>query len=399
MARIVLGITGSVAAYKGAELARSLVRRGHDVRALLSSGGSRFVTPLQLQALTGNPVPESQWEPLARDAMDHIQLARWGDVLLVAPASADYLARTAHGIADDLLSTVTLAFTGRLIVAPAMNTRMLLNPATQTNLATLVSRGIVVVESEEGDLACGEQGAGKMADVERIVERVEDLLRADLDFSGIRALVTAGPTIEALDPVRIITNRSSGRMGFAVAAALRDRGAMVRLVSGPTPLEPPADLTEVVRVRSTAEMSEAVSERFDSCDLLVMAAAPADWRPAESAAGKSPRTEGPIQIRLDPTPDILGGLKDSKGERVVVGFALETGDAAERGRMKLERKGLDLIAVNDPTEDGAGPESLTNHLILVHADGRVEELPAAPKERIAHELLDRVLPYLRRDRV
>jgi phosphopantothenoylcysteine decarboxylase/phosphopantothenate--cysteine ligase len=373
---------------------REFIRRGHEVQALLSEGGARFVTPLQLQALTGNPVPVSQWEPTDPDAMDHIRLARWGDVLVVAPATADYLARTAAGIADDLLGTVTLAFTGRRAAAPAMNTRMLLDAATQANLATLGERGWLIVESDEGDLACGEQGAGRMASVHRVAEEVEALLAADLDFSGVRALVTAGPTIERIDPVRIISNRSSGRMGFALATALKDRGAAVYLVHGPTQLEPPADLTEVVRVENTAEMADAVGERFEACDLLIMAAAPADWTPTRPSAEKIPREGGPIELTLEPTGDILAGLRGKKGSRITVGFALAGGDLEAAGREKLERKGLDLIAVNDPDEAGAGPEVDTNRLILVHADGNTEELPLAPKERIAHALLDRIRPCL-----
>lgn len=394
MARIVLGISGSVAAYKGAELARTFVRSGHEVRALLTAGGSRFITPLQLQALTGNPVPADQWHPDAPDAMDHIRLAQWGDVLVVAPATADYLAKAAHGIADDLLATVTLAFTGTVVVAPAMNTRMLINPATRENLDTLRGRGFVIIEGEQGDLACGEQGAGKMAEPASIAERVDALLAERLDYSGVRALVTAGPTAEALDPVRVLTNRSSGRMGFAIAAALCERGARVHLVAGPTPLEPPAGLAEVVRVESAEEMAEAVQHRFDETDLLIMAAAVADWKPERRRSVKTSRSDGPHDIRLEPTPDILESLRERKGERVVIGFAMETGDLLAGGRAKMERKGLDAIAVNDPTEPGAGPDEVTNHLLLLHSNGETEELPLAPKERIAHQLLDRIHPYL-----
>ncbi len=398
MARIVLGITGSVAAYKGAELARRFVQRGHEVRALISTGGQQFVTPLQLQALSGHPVPADQWGTSSPDAMDHIRLARWGDLLVVAPATADYLAKAAGGIADELLTTVTLAFTGTVVVAPAMNTRMLDNQATRANMDTLRERGILFVESEEGDLACGEQGAGKMAEPERIADRVEELLAERLDFSGVRAIVTAGPTVEAIDPVRIITNRSSGRMGFAVARALSERGARVQLIAGPTTLEPPEPVAELVRVEDAAQMRAAVEQRFEESDLLVMAAAVADWRPTEKRGRKLPRADGPLEIRLEPTPDILEGLAAVKGKRVVIGFALETGDLEAGGRAKLERKSLDAIAVNDPAEPGAGPDTETNRLLLLHRDGRTEELPLAPKERIAHELLDRIHTYVSIDR-
>ena len=398
MARIVLGITGSVAAYKGAELARRFVRRGHEVRALISKGGQRFVTPLQLQALTGHPVPSDQWHTSSPDAMDHIRLAQWGDLLVVAPATADYLAKAAAGIADELLTTVTLAFTGTVVMAPAMNTRMLDNPATQANMETLRDRGVVFVDSEEGDLACGERGAGKMADPDQIADRVEALLAGRLDYSGVRAIVTAGPTVEPIDPVRIITNRSSGRMGFALARALSERGARVQLIAGPTALEPPEPVAELVRVENAAQMRAAVNERFEECDLLVMAAAVADWRPSERSEQKLPRADGPVEIRLEPTEDILKGLAAIKGDRVVIGFALETGDLEAGGRAKLERKGLDAIAVNDPTEPGAGPDEETNRLLLLHSDGSTEEVPLAPKERIAHELLDRIHTYVSNDR-
>ncbi len=394
MARIVLGITGSVAAYKGAELARSLVRRGHEVRALLTAGGSRFVTPLQLQALTGHPVPSDQWHPASADAMDHIRLAQWGDVLVVAPATADYIARAAHGLAEDLLTTVTVAFTGEVIVAPAMNTRMLNNPVTQENITSLEARGFRIVESEEGELACGERGAGKMAEPERITDYVEAVLGERLDFSGVRALVTAGPTMESIDPVRVVTNRSSGRMGFAVASALAGRGARVSLVSGPTQLDPPEDLAEVVRVESSEEMAAAVTDRFSDCDLLIMAAAVSDWKPAEVSKEKMARAAGARQILLEPTTDILESLMDEKKDQVVVGFALEVGDPVEGGRTKLERKGLHAIVVNDPSEPGAGPDEMTNHVYLVHRNGSTDELALAPKERIAEQLLDLLHPYL-----
>ncbi|MFO7767923.1 MAG: bifunctional phosphopantothenoylcysteine decarboxylase/phosphopantothenate--cysteine ligase CoaBC [bacterium] len=395
--RIVLGITGSVAAYKGAELARIFVRSGHEVRAVITAAGQRFVTPMLLQALTGHPVPEDQWETLSPDAMGHIKLAQWGDCMVVAPASADYLAKAAAGIADDLLSTVTVAFDGPKFFAPAMNTRMFENPATQGNLETLSERGIRLVAAQEGDLACGERGAGKMAEPEQVAGEVRSVMASRLDFSGIRALVTAGPTEEALDSVRIITNRSTGRMGFALAEALAARGARVQLVTGPTPLEPPGELAETIRVRSTGEMAERVRERFGDVDLLIMAAAVADWRPAREAGEKTHRSEGPMHLDLEPTEDILEGLKEMRAGQVMVGFALEEGEAEKAGaagRAKLERKGLDLIAVNDPTEEGAGPEAETNHLLLVHRDGRVQDLPMQTKRKAAHDLLDAVRPYL-----
>jgi len=398
MARILLGISGSVTAYKGAELAREFIRRGHQVRAIITSGGQRFVTPLQLQALTGHPVQSNQWESDRPDGIDHIFLARWADMVVVAPGSANTLAKLAGGIADDLLTTTLLAFDGPLMIAPSMNTKMLLHHATQANIDTLTARGVEVLESEEGELACGETGPGRMMEPVRIADRAESRLAERLDYSGIRALVSAGPTSEPIDPVRVVTNRSSGRMGFAIAEALAERGASVRLVTGPTALDEPRGVIETVRVMTTAEMAEALGERFGECDLMIMAAAVSDWRPATIAEEKLPRGEGAIDLRLEPTADIVADLAARKGDRTVIGFALESGDLVAGGRAKLERKGLDAIAVNDPTEDGAGPESGTNRITLIHGDGRVEDLPLQAKETIAHRLLDAVHAYVTRSR-
>ena len=398
MARILLGISGSVTAYKGAELAREFIRRGHQVRTIITSGGQRFVTPLQLQALTGHPVQSDQWETGRPDGIDHIFLARWADILIVAPGSANTLAKLAGGVADNLLTTTALAFSGPLVLAPSMNTKMLLHPATQANIDTLTGRGVDVLDCEEGDLACGETGPGRMMEPGRIADRVEARLTEWLDYSGIRALVSAGPTSEPIDPVRVVTNRSSGRMGFAIAAALAERGATVRLVTGPTALEAPPGIAETVRVMTTAEMAEALDDRFEECDILVMAAAVADWRPAVISDEKLPRGNGAIDLHLVPTGDIVSDLAARKGSRTVIGFALESGDLVAGGRAKLEKKGLDAIAVNDPTEEGAGPESETNRITLIHEDGRVEELPLQSKETIAHRLLDAVHAYIQRNR-
>ena len=394
MARVVLGITGSVAAYRGAELARLLVQGGHQVRGVLTGGGQRFITPLQLQALTGNPVAASQWTPLNADGMDHIAWARWADAVVVAPATAAFLARAAAGLADDLLGGIVLATTAPVMVAPAMNTRMLEHPATRHNLGKLRAHGVHVIESESGDLACGEQGVGRMAEPAAIVRQLQERLSKQLDASGVRALVTAGPTEEPIDPVRVVTNRSSGRMGFALAEALTARGARVTLICGPTPLEPPAGVAEVIRIRTTEQLREQVIERLNDHDLLIMAAAPADWRPQSPEATKRPRQQGALTLTLEATPDILAEAAVLRRHQVLVGFALESGDLAARGRTKLERKGIDLIAVNDPAEPGSGPQSDTNRLVVVHRDGRVEELPLQNKRSIADRLVDTILPYL-----
>ena len=394
MARIILGITGSIVAYKGADLARSLIKRGHQVKALISSGGQKFITPLTLQALTGHRVPSDQWQATEEDGLDHIHLARLADLIVVAPASADFLAKAAGGMADELLTTVLLAFDGPLFVAPAMNTKMLENPATLANISILKERGSHFVDSEEGRLVCGEQGSGRMAEVDDIAEAVCNFIADRKDYSGVKAIVTAGPTVEPIDPVRIMTNRSSGRMGFEIARALDSRGANVSLITGPTALDPPANLAETVFVDSTAEMESAVRERFEETDLLVMAAAVADWRPVDPGSEKKPRKDGFLTIELEPTVDILEGLLNIREEQAIIGFALETDDLVVRGRAKLERKNLDAIAVNNPLEPGAGPHELTNRITLIHRDGRIEDLPLQSKEQVAHRLLDAVRAYV-----
>jgi len=390
MARILLGVSGSITAYKSAGLIRELRRAGHEVRCILTPGGARFITPLTLQALSGHPVGLDPWQPHEPDAMDHIRLARWADALLVAPASAGAISRLASGAADDLLASTALAFTGPLFLAPSMNSDMYRHPATRANCDLLAGRGAVILEGEPGDLACGESGPGRMAEPEEIAARLGDELRAELDFAGLRAVVTAGPTVEAIDPVRIVTNRSSGRMGFALAEELSRRGATVILVHGPTALAPPADLAAVISVRSTAEMAAALQPVFDDCDLLIMAAAVADFAPSRTDADKLGRSDGPLTLELEPTEDILAALSARRTGQVMVGFALETGDPVAGGRAKLERKGLDAIAVNDPTEEGAGPEVETNRLVLLFADGRSIEIGPARKERVAAELLDAI---------
>ncbi len=394
MARVLLGVSGSITAYKGAALIRELQRQGHEVRCILTAGGRRFITPLTLQALSGHPVAEDAWHPTEPDGLDHIHLARWAEVLLIAPASADIIARLAAGLADDLLTATALAFAGPVFVAPSMNAEMYRHPATRANLDTLLGRGGRIIDGEPGELACGESGPGRMAEPDVIAARISADLRSGLDYTGLRVLVTAGPTVEALDPVRLITNRSSGRMGFAIAAALRERGAAVTLIHGPVVLEPPGDLDACIGVESTAEMAAAMDEHFPDCDLLIMAAAVADFAPAERSGVKLARSGGAFTLELRPTPDLLAGLTARKGARVVVGFALEIGDPVAGGRIKLEGKGLDAIAVNDPTEPGAGPHAPTNHLTLLFADGRVEELGPAPKDRVAHDLLDAIHPLV-----
>jgi len=392
VARILLAVSGSITAYKSAHLVRDLQRVGHEVRCLLTAGGQKFITPLTLQALSGHPVAVDPWQPLEADAMDHIHLARWAEALLVAPASASAIARLAGGLADDLLGSTALACTGPLFIAPSMNADMYRHPATRANLDLLRDRGADIIAGSAGELACGESGPGRMEEPAGIAEYVTETLRNRGDFAGLRALVSAGPTAEDIDPVRLVTNRSSGRMGFALAAELAGRGARVTLVHGPTWLHPPAGPVEIVGVRSAADMEAELTSRFADCDLLLMAAAVADFRPAVQQADKIARDSGPLTLELEPTVDIVASLTARRSNQVVVGFALETGDPLVGGRAKLERKNLDVIAVNDPTEPGAGPEVETNRLTVLFADGRNAVLGPAAKEQVARELLDLIHP-------
>ena len=385
---VVLGVSGGIACYKSCVVARRLTEAGALVDAVLTASASRFVGAVTFEALTGRSVVTSLWQP--ERALDHVRLGRETDLIVVAPATAHLLARMAQGMADDFLTSLLLARRAPLLVCPAMNDQMYAHPETQANLALLRSRGVHVLGPVTGPLARGEgEGPGRMVEPDVVVAHAERLLRAAAPWEGRRVLVTAGPTRERLDPVRVVTNRSSGRMGYALAHEAWLRGADVTLVSGPAALEPPPGV-EVVRVESTAEMAAAVGEALPLADVLLMAAAPADYRPAAPLAEKTKRGEGALKVDLEPTRDILAEtLPRRKKGALVVGFALETGDAAAKARAKLEAKGLDVIVANDASEPGAGPEVATNRVTVIGKDG-AEALPLLPKERVAEEILDRL---------
>ena len=392
MAKIALGITGGIGAYKAVEVARGLQTRGHDVVAVMTRNARRFVGPVTLEAITRHPVVTSQWTPGTNADIEHISLASSIDLLLIAPATANILGKFAGGIADDFLSALYLATPAPVLVAPAMNSNMLAHPAVQQNIRTLEARGVRFVEPGAGYLACGWIGKGRLAEPDDIVEAADRLLRGSRSLGGRRVLVTAGPTFEDLDPVRYIGNRSSGRMGFALAREAARRGASVTLVAGPTPVEPPQDV-EIVRVRSAAQMHEAVMARLESADLVVMAAAVADYAPAARDDRKRPKSEASLTLTLRRTPDILAGVGDWRAARggarpVIVGFAAETDDAVNKGRRKLESKRADFVAVNNVLEPGAGFEIDTNVVTLV-GPGWEEALPLQPKSSVAAAILDR----------
>ncbi len=389
---VVLGVSGGIASYKACVVARRLTEAGAVVDVVLTAAATEFVRPLVFEALTGRPVGVSLWEP--GRALDHVRLGREADLVVVAPATAKLLARAAMGVSDDLLTSLLLACRAPQLLCPAMNDRMFQHTETQFNLTVLRERGVHILGPAVGKLARGEgEGPGRMVEPEEIVAHVERLLRSSEPFAGRQVLVTAGPTREELDPVRVVTNRSSGRMGYALAKAAWMRGAEVTLVTGPTTLTPPVGV-DVVRVESTADLQAAVEIALPSADVLLMAAAPADYRPARSAAAKTPRNEGALDLALEPTPDVLMTTRDfRKDGAVIVGFALETGEMIERAKAKLLSKGLDLVVANDAEEPGAGPEGETNVVTLVDRDGETA-LPLASKDEVAEAILERVAALL-----
>ncbi len=392
---VVLGVSGGIACYKSCILARRLAEAGAVVDAVLTASAAEFVRPVTFGALTGRPVLTSLWE--RGGAVSHLQLGQQADLVLVAPATANLLARAAQGIADDLLTALLLARTAPVLLAPAMNDEMYANPATQRNLAALRSRGFAVVGPEIGPLAEGpSERPGRMSEPETILAHAVRVLRGRGPLSGRRVVVTAGPTREAIDPVRVVTNRSSGKMGYRIAEAAWARGAEVELIAGPVALPDPIGVT-VRRVETTKDLERAVADSLPSADVLVMAAAPADFRPATPSASKQPRTDGALAIPMEPTDDVLDATEERrKPGSMMVGFALETGDAVAKGRAKLERKHLDLIVVNDALEFGAGFEHDTNRVALLDREGGMQILPLQSKEQVAEAILDAVEAWLAR---
>jgi len=393
--RITLGVTGGVAAYKAAELVRRLQQNGFTVQVVMTRGAREFITPLTFAALTGQKVitdlfAESGGEANLESAIEHIAVAQRTDLLLVAPATADILAKFARGIADDFLTTLYLASTAPVVVAPAMNVNMWNHGATQENVEMLRARGVKVVDPDEGYLACGMTGAGRLAGQDAIVAAVHEALHVVRDLAGQKVLVTAGPTRENVDPVRYFTNRSSGKMGYAIAEAAAQRGAHVILVSGPTALDAPPGV-ERIDVESAEEMHRAVLEKMADCSIAIFAAAVADYRPAEPNGQKIKRTKDSMTISLEPTPDILAAVARSKGERLIVGFAAETEHVVENARKKLAAKGADLIVANDVTAEGAGFDYDTNIVTLIARDGRDLALPQMSKSEVAQRILDEVV--------
>jgi len=388
--RILLGVTGGIAAYKTASLVRLLRAQGAEVRVSMTTAAQAFISALTLQALAGTPVRTALLDPQAEAGMDHIDLARWAERVVVAPASAHFLARLAHGLADDLLTTLCLATAAPLMVAPAMNRQMWLHPATQENLAVLRRRSVMVLGPAVGDQACGESGPGRMLEPEAILRAIMQSFVPPL-LEGRRVLLTAGPTREPIDPVRFVGNRSSGRMGYALAGALAERGAAVCMISGPTLLEPPEGI-ETVFVETALEMDAAVGDRVADCDLFVATAAVADYRPERVASGKIKKAEDALTIRLVRNPDILARVAALTGGPYTVGFAAETDNLEEYARAKLEAKGIDMIAANRVGAERGGFERDENALVVLWRGGR-QALPMAPKSEIAAQLADLIAEH------
>ena len=386
---VVLGVTGCIGAYKACELLRELQRRDLDVHVVMTRAATQFVTPLSFEALSRHRVFHDQWALGENGEIRHISLADEADLLLIAPATANIVGKLARGIADDALSTLYLATRAPVLVAPAMNVNMYEHPAFQENLATLRARGVHVVEPGSGYLACGWLGKGRLAETAQIVDAALAVLQPRRDLSGDTVIVTAGPTIEDIDPVRYVSNRSSGRMGYRIAEAARDRGARVILVSGPTQLVPP-DGVETIVVRSAEEMQRAVLGRVADATLVIAAAAVSDYRPAERASSKLKKTDLPLSLPLVRTPDILKALGARKEGRILVGFAAETDDLIANGRRKLESKNLDLIVVNDVSAEGSGFGADANAGLILRRDGSRVDVPLGTKRQMAERILDEV---------
>ena len=388
---IVLGITGSIAAYKAADLASKLTQAGNRVEVVMTEAATKFVSPLTFRSLTGRPVVTDMFELTSEFGIEHVALAEAADVVVIAPATANVIARLAVGIADDMLTCTVLAARAPVIIAPAMNANMFQNPITQDNLAKLKSRGFIIVEPGYGHLASGKIGIGRLAEIEEIIGVIKQVLGRSGDLAGKRVVVTAGGTQEPIDPVRHIGNRSSGKMGYAVAEAARDRGAEVKLITAPTSLPEPVGI-EIIHIRTTAQMKEAVAKAAAPADILIMTAAVADYQPKHTAKAKIKKDSPSLTLELVRTPDILA---EARGNFLKVGFAAESENLVENARQKLEAKQLDIIVANDITDKDSGFGTDTNKVTLIDRSGSIESLPLLTKREVADKILDRVVGLIK----
>lgn len=391
---VVLGVTGGIAAYKACDIVSRLKKLNANVDVIMTKSATEMVHPNTFQALSQNPVITDIFSTPRYWDIEHISLAQKADILLVAPATANIIGKVANGIADDMLSTTIMASTAKIIFAPAMNTKMYENPILQQNIQKLAALGYGFIEPGSGRLACGDIGKGKLADVDDIIDFILEVTKhkPNRDLEGKKILVTAGPTKESIDPVRFITNHSTGKMGYSIVEAARDRGAEVTLVSGPTNICPPAGV-EVIKVETTLDMYEAVMNSYADKDIIIKSAAVADYRPETVSKSKIKKSEGNLTLTLVRNPDILRTLGELKGDRILVGFAAESDHVLENAKEKIVKKNLDFIVANDITEDGAGFGVDTNIVHLIDKNGEIEKIDQSTKLEIAHRILDKVKKF------
>jgi phosphopantothenoylcysteine decarboxylase/phosphopantothenate--cysteine ligase len=394
--RILLGVTGGIAAYKAVELARLLMKSGAKVQVVMTTAATKFVAPLSFETVTGRSVFVEMFPEPGKENPWHTELSSWAEVVVVAPATADHIGRIACGLGDDLLTTTLLAYERRKVICPSMNPRMWANPAVQANLNTLRTRGFRIINPEEGEMARpGEDnGIGRLAEPETIYDEVKHLLSAPQDLRGVKVLVTGGRTEESWDPVRVLTNRASGRMGFALAEEARERGADVSLISGPSEVVPPSGV-RLTRITTAHQMAEAVKREFHYCNILLMSAAVSDYTFDQTAKNKIKKGDPDPEIHLVPTEDILRGISKNKGNRVIVGFALETENVLDNALRKLREKHLDIVVANNPLAKGSGFQVETNQVFIIHRNGSVQDLPLQSKREVAREILNAVMELYR----
>ncbi|WP_058485309.1 bifunctional phosphopantothenoylcysteine decarboxylase/phosphopantothenate--cysteine ligase CoaBC [Defluviitalea phaphyphila] len=392
---VILGVTGGIAAYKSCEIISKLIKLGFNVQVIMTKSAQEFVKPLVFQSLTNQPVITDMFEKPSVWEIEHISLAKKADLFLVAPATANIIGKVASGIADDMLSTTIMATKAPVIFAPAMNTVMYQNKIVQKNISKLLELGYNFISPSKGRLACGDVGIGKLADVDIIIENVLKIINpVSKDYEGKNIMVTAGPTIEAIDPVRYITNHSSGKMGYAIAEAAIKRGANVTLISGPTNLTPPRDC-KFIKVTTTEEMYNTVLDNFDNCDIVIKAAAPSDYKVKEVFSSKIKKKDKKISIELVPNPDILKELGSRKNKQILVGFAAESDDELKNGKEKLEKKNLDMICINNILKENVGFGYDTNMITIIKRSGEKNKLPLMSKIELADKILDEILDIIK----
>lgn len=391
---VVIGVCGGIAVYKACDLVSKLKKTGVNVHVIMTKSATEFVAPLTFQTLSQNYVVEDMFESPKTWDVEHISLAKKADVFVLAPATANVIGKVANGIADDMLTTTIMATKAKILIAPAMNTNMYENPVVQRNIQTLKDLNYKFVEPESGRLACGDIGSGKLASVDTIFNRIIELLEIKKDLEGTSMIITAGPTVESIDPVRYITNRSTGKMGYSIAKKAIERGADVTLVSGPTNIVPPQNLKKFIQIESAEDMYNAVLENMDENQVIIKSAAVADYRPKEYSDNKIKKSDDDLSIRLDRTKDIALELGKIKNNKILVGFAAETNDLLENAKNKIQKKNLDFIVANDLTQDGAGFGVDTNIVKIIDREGVIQEHPKMKKEEVADVILDKIKTLL-----